>query len=175
MENQIIGPILPLRDLVVYPSITSPLFVGRAKSIDAINFAMNNNNKIIYLFTQKEPTTDDPQVNDVYSFGVKSKIIQFLKLPDNTYKVLTEGLEIVKIKSAVKAGNNFLTAKIEPVLINKKNSVELKASLRVLKNEFQNYIQNIGNNNDILEGLLNIEDPYQFIDCLLYTSDAADD
>ena len=54
MENQIIGPILPLRDLVVYPSITSPLFVGRAKSIDAINFAMNNNEKIIYLFTQKE-------------------------------------------------------------------------------------------------------------------------
>ena len=168
MENQIIGPILPLRDLVVYPSITSPLFVGRAKSIDAINFAMNNNNKIIYLFTQKEPTTDDPQVNDVYSYGVKSKIIQFLKLPDNTYKVLTEGLEIVKIKSAVKANNNFLTAKIETVVINKKNSVELKASLRVLKNEFQNYIQNIGNNNDILEGLLNIEDPYQFIDNIYY-------
>ncbi len=168
MEYQIIGPILPLRDLVVYPSITSPLFVGRAKSIDAINFAMNNNNKIIYLFTQKEPTTDDPQVNDVYSYGVKSKIIQFLKLPDNTYKVLTEGLEIVKIKSAVKSINNFLTAKIEPVVINKKNSVELKASLRVLKNEFQNYIQNIGNNNDILEGLLNIEDPYQFIDNIYY-------
>ena len=168
MENQIIGPILPLRDLVVYPSITSPLFVGRAKSIDAINFAMNNNNKIIYLFTQKEPTTDDPQVNDVYSYGVKSKIIQFLKLPDNTYKVLTEGLEIVKVKSAVKANNNFLTAKIEPVVINKKNSVELKASLRVLKNEFQNYIQNIGNNNDILEGLLNIDEPHQFIDNVYY-------
>ena len=168
MENQIIGPILPLRDLVVYPSITSPLFVGRAKSIDAINFAMNNNEKIIYLFTQKEPTTDDPQVNDVYSYGVKSKIIQFLKLPDNTYKVLTEGLEIVKIKSAVKATNNFLTAKIEPVAISKKNSVELKASLRVLKNEFQNYIQNIGNNNDILEGLLNLDDPHQFIDNVYY-------
>ncbi len=168
MENQIIGPILPLRDLVVYPSITSPLFVGRAKSIDAINFAMNNNEKIIYLFTQKEPTTDDPQVNDVYAYGVKSKIIQFLKLPDNTYKVLTEGLEIVKIKSAVKATNNFLTAKLEPILISKKNSVELKASLRVLKNEFQNYIQNIGNNNDILEGLLNIDDPYQFIDNVYY-------
>jgi len=168
MENQIIGPILPLRDLVVYPSITSPLFVGRAKSIDAINFAMNNNEKIIYLFTQKEPTTDDPQVNDVYAYGVKSKIIQFLKLPDNTYKVLTEGLEIVKIKSAVKATNNFLTAKLEPVSISKKNSVELKASLRVLKNEFQNYIQNIGNNNDILEGLLNIDDPYQFIDNVYY-------
>ena len=168
MENQIIGPILPLRDLVVYPSITSPLFVGRAKSIDAINFAMNSNNKIIYLFTQKEPTTDDPRVNDVFSYGVKSKIIQFLKLPDNTYKVLTEGLEIVKIKSAVKATNNFLTAKVEPLAVNKKNSVELKASLRVLKNEFQNYIQNIGNNNDILEGLLNIEDPFQFIDNVYY-------
>ena len=168
MENQIIGPILPLRDLVVYPSITSPLFVGRSKSIDAINFAMNNNEKIIYLFTQKEPTTDDPQVNDVYAYGVKSKIIQFLKLPDNTYKVLTQGLEIVKIKSAVKATNNFLTAKLEPISISKKNSVELKASLRVLKNEFQNYIQNIGNNNDILEGLLNIDDPYQFIDNVYY-------
>ena len=168
MQNQIIGPILPLRDLVVYPSITSPLFVGRAKSIDAINFAMNNNEKIIYLFTQKEPTTDDPQVNDVYSYGVKSKIIQFLKLPDNTYKVLTEGLEIVKIKSAVKATNNFLTAKLEPITVSKKNSVELKASLRVLKNEFQNYIQNIGNNNDILEGLLNIDDPHQFIDNVYY-------
>jgi ATP-dependent Lon protease len=129
---------------------------------------MNNNEKIIYLFTQKEPTTDDPQVNDVYSYGVKSKIIQFLKLPDNTYKVLTEGLEIVKIKSAVKATNNFLTAKLEPVAISKKNSVELKASLRVLKNEFQNYIQNIGNNNDILEGLLNIDDPHQFIDNVYY-------
>ncbi len=168
MENQIIGPILPLRDLVVYPSITSPLFVGRSKSIDAINFAMNNNDKIIYLFTQKEPTTDNPQVNDVYAYGVKSKIIQFLKLPDNTYKVLTEGLEIVKIKSAVKATNNFLTAKLEPISISKKNSVELKASLRVLKNEFQNYIQNIGNNNDILEGLLNIDDLYQFIDNVYY-------
>ena len=168
MENQIIGPILPLRDLVVYPSITSPLFVGRAKSIDAINFAMNNNEKIIYLFTQKEPTTDDPQANDLYNFGVKSKIIQFLKLPDNTYKVLTEGLEIVKIKSVVKATNNFLTAKLEPVAISKKNSVELKASLRVLKNEFQNYIHNIGNNNDILEGLLNIDDPHQFIDNVYY-------
>ena len=168
MENQIIGPILPLRDLVVYPSITSPLFVGRSKSIDAINFAMNNNEKIIYLFTQKEPTTDNPQVNDVYAYGVKSKIIQFLKLPDNTYKVLTEGLEIVKIKSAVKATNNFLTAKLEPISISKKNSVELKASLRVLKNEFQNYIQNIGNNNDILEGLLNIDDLYQFIDNVYY-------
>ena len=168
MENQIIGPILPLRDLVVYPSITSPLFVGRAKSIDAINYAMNNNEKIIYLFTQKEPTTDDPRVNDVYTYGVKSKIIQFLKLPDNTYKVLTEGLEIVKIKSAVKATNNFLTAKIEPVTVSKKNSVELKASLRVLKNEFQNYIQNIGNNNDILEGLLNIDEPHQFIDNVYY-------
>ena len=121
MENQIIGPILPLRDLVVYPSITSPLFVGRAKSIDAINFAMNNNEKIIYLFTQKEPTTDDPQVNDLYAYGVKSKIIQFLKLPDNTYKVLTEGLEIVKIKSAIKATNNFITAKLEPVKIIKKS------------------------------------------------------
>jgi ATP-dependent Lon protease len=169
MEKKIIsGPILPLRDLVVFPSITSPLFVGRSKSIDAINYAMNSNDKIIYLFTQKEPTQDNPKTSDIYSYGVKSKIIQFLKLPDNTYKVLTEGLEIYKIKSEIKDTKSFLSANLEKVLITKKNSSELKASLRVLKNEFQNYIQNIGNNNDILEGLLNIDDPYQFVDNVYY-------
>ena len=167
-KNIVIGPILPLRDLVVFPSITSPLFVGRSKSIDAINHAMNSNDKVIYLFTQKEPTEDNPNSKDIYSYGVKSKIIQFLKLPDNTYKVLTEGLEIFKIKSEIKDSNSFLSAKLEKVVINKKNSAELKASLRVLKNEFQNYIQNIGNNNDILEGLLNIDDPYQFVDNVYY-------
>ena len=167
-KNFVTGPILPLRDLVVFPSITSPLFVGRSKSIDAINHAMNSNDKVIYLFTQKEPTEDNPNSKDIYSYGVKSKIIQFLKLPDNTYKVLTEGLEIFKIKSEIKDSNSFLSAKLEKVVINKKNSAELKASLRVLKNEFQNYIQNIGNNNDILEGLLNIDDPYQFVDNVYY-------
>jgi ATP-dependent Lon protease len=167
-KNFVTGPILPLRDLVVFPSITSPLFVGRSKSIDAINHAMNSNDKVIYLFTQKEPTEDNPSSKDIYSYGVKSKIIQFLKLPDNTYKVLTEGLEIFKIKSEIKDSNSFLSAKLEKVVINKKNSAELKASLRVLKNEFQNYIQNIGNNNDILEGLLNIDDPYQFVDNVYY-------
>ena len=167
-KNIVTGPILPLRDLVVFPSITSPLFVGRSKSIDAINHAMNSNDKVIYLFTQKEPTEDNPNSKDIYSYGVKSKIIQFLKLPDNTYKVLTEGLEIFKIKSEIKDSNSFLSAKLEKVVINKKNSAELKASLRVLKNEFQNYIQNIGNNNDILEGLLNIDDPYQFVDNVYY-------
>jgi len=167
-KNIVTGPILPLRDLVVFPSITSPLFVGRSKSIDAINYAMNSNDKVIYLFTQKEPTEDNPNSKDIYSYGVKSKIIQFLKLPDSTYKVLTEGLEIFKIKSEIKDSNSFLSAKLEKVVINKKNSAELKASLRVLKNEFQNYIQNIGNNNDILEGLLNIDDPYQFVDNVYY-------
>tara|TARA_B110000444_G_scaffold91854_1_gene86790 strand:- start:300 stop:2720 length:2421 start_codon:yes stop_codon:yes gene_type:complete len=167
-KNIVTGPILPLRDLVVFPSITSPLFVGRSKSIDAINHAMNSNDKVIYLFTQKEPTEDNPNSKDIYSYGVKSKIIQFLKLPDNTYKVLTEGLEIFKIKSEIKDSNSFLSAKLEKVVINKKNSAELKASLRVLKNEFQNYIQNIGNNNDILEGLLNIDDPFQFVDNVYY-------
>ena len=167
-KNFVTGPILPLRDLVVFPSITSPLFVGRSKSIDAINHAMNSNDKVIYLFTQKEPTEDNPNSKDIYSYGVKSKIIQFLKLPDNTYKVLTEGLEIFKIKSEIKDSKSFLSAKLEKVVINKKNSAELKASLRVLKNEFQNYIQNIGNNNDILEGLLNIDDPYQFVDNVYY-------
>ena len=89
-------PCLPLRDIVVFPSIIVPLFVGRDKSIKSLNEVMKTNKKII-LVAQKNAEIDDPTEEHLYSFGCESKILQLLKLPDGTVKVLVEGLERVKI------------------------------------------------------------------------------
>ena len=89
-------PTLPLRDIVVFPNMIVPLFVGRDKSIKALNEVMKTNKKII-LVTQKNAEIDDPKSEDLYSFGCESKILQLLKLPDGTVKVLVEGIDRVKI------------------------------------------------------------------------------
>ena len=87
-------PLLPLRDIVVFPSIVIPLFVGRDKSIIALNESMNNNKKII-LATQKNSEVDDPKKTDVFMYGCEGKILQLLKLPDGTVKVLFELIQRV--------------------------------------------------------------------------------
>ena len=89
-------PLLPLRDIVVFPSMVIPLFVGRDKSINALNDVMTSEKKIL-LVTQKNSETDDPKRNDVFSYGCESRILQLLKLPDGTVKVLVEGIKRAKI------------------------------------------------------------------------------
>ena len=89
-------PLLPLRDIVIFPSIVTPLFVGRKKSIKALEEVMKLDKSIV-LVTQKNSEVDDPKEEDLYSFGCLSKILQLLKLPDGTVKVLVEGIERVKI------------------------------------------------------------------------------
>ena len=89
-------PLLPLRDIVVFPSMVIPLFVGRDKSIAALNDVMKNDKKII-LVTQKNSEIDDPKKNDVFAYGCEGNILQLLKLPDGTVKVLVEGSKRVKI------------------------------------------------------------------------------
>ena len=89
-------PILPLRDIVVFPSMVIPLFVGRDKSITALNEVMKNEKKII-LVTQKNSEVDEPKNNDIFSYGCESNILQLLKLPDGTVKVLVEGIKRVEI------------------------------------------------------------------------------
>ena len=96
MEVKNSSPLLPLRDIVVFPSMIIPLFVGRDKSITALNEVMKNNKKII-LVTQKNSEVDDPKKTDVYMYACESSILQLLKLPDGTVKVLIEGLKRVKI------------------------------------------------------------------------------
>ena len=89
-------PILPLRDIVVFPSMVIPLFVGRDKSITALNEVMKNDKKIV-LVTQKNSEVDEPKNDDIFSYGCESNILQLLKLPDGTVKVLVEGNKRVKI------------------------------------------------------------------------------
>ncbi len=96
MDVKIKLPLLPLRDIVVFPSMVIPLFVGRDKSISALNEVMKKDKKII-LITQKNAEVDDPKKNDIFSYGCEGSILQLLKLPDGTVKVLVEGIKRVKI------------------------------------------------------------------------------
>ena len=96
MDVKISLPLLPLRDIVVFPSMVIPLFVGRDKSISALNEVMKKDKKII-LVTQKNAEIDDPKKSDIYMYGCEGSILQLLKLPDGTVKVLVEGLKRVKI------------------------------------------------------------------------------
>ncbi len=107
MEVKISLPLLPLRDIVVFPSMVIPLFVGRDKSISALNEVMKKEKKII-LVTQKNSEIDDPKKTDVFMYGCEGSILQLLKLPDGTVKVLVEGLKRVKILD-FKDNEKFIT------------------------------------------------------------------
>jgi len=113
MSKNTFFPSLPLRDIVVFPGMMVPLFVGRDKSIKALNEVMKTNKKII-LITQKNAEIDDPTEEDLYSYGCESKILQLLKLPDGTVKVLVEGIDRVKILET-KNQNEFLTCLTQTV------------------------------------------------------------
>tara|TARA_B100000700_G_scaffold308635_1_gene386603 strand:+ start:2438 stop:4837 length:2400 start_codon:yes stop_codon:yes gene_type:complete len=106
-------PSLPLRDIVVFPGMIVPLFVGRDKSIKSLNEVMKTNKKII-LITQKNAEIDNPTDKDLYSFGCEGKVLQLLKLPDGTVKVLVEGIERVKILEC-KDNKDYLSSSIELV------------------------------------------------------------
>ncbi len=107
MEVKVSLPLLPLRDIVVFPSMVIPLFVGRDKSISALNEVMKNDKKII-LVTQKNSEVDDPKKTDVFMYGCEGNILQLLKLPDGTVKVLVEGSKRVKILD-FKDNEKFIT------------------------------------------------------------------
>ena len=96
MDDKNLYPLLPLRDVVVFPKMMVPLFVGREKSITALQEVMKTNKKII-LVTQKNSEVDDPGKEDVFTYGCECAVLQLLKLPDGTVKILVEGIKRVKI------------------------------------------------------------------------------
>ncbi len=112
--SQSIKPLLPLRDIVIFPTMVVPLFVGREKSINALQEVMKTDKSVV-LVAQKNSEIDDPKEEDIYSYGCLSKVLQLLKLPDGTVKVLIEGQKKVKIQNLDKAQNKFLSCKIENV------------------------------------------------------------
>ena len=112
MDVKTSSPLLPLRDIVVFPSMVIPLFVGRDKSISALNEVMKKEKKII-LVTQKNSEIDDPKKTDIFMYGCEGSILQLLKLPDGTVKVLVEGVRRVKIID-FKDNEKFITCDFTP-------------------------------------------------------------
>ena len=115
MKASYLKPLLPLRDIVIFPSMVVPLFVGREKSIKALQEVMKSDKSIV-LVTQKNSEIDDPTSKDLYQYGCLSKVLQLLKLPDGTVKVLVEGEKRIKIlKYENEKSSNYLTCQVEIV------------------------------------------------------------
>ena len=136
MKNTSI-PVLPLRDIVVFPYMVAPLFVGRELSINAINYVMKND-KIILLITQKNSEIDNPTPNDLYKFGTVGKILQLLKLPDGTIKVLVEGIERAKVLG-ITENKEFMSAKISSITSEIKSVSKIKALTKIVLEQFTLY------------------------------------
>ena len=132
-------PMLPLRDVVVYPQLVIPLFVGREKSINAIEKA-NNGSKKILLVAQKTAGQDEPEIKDLYTVGTVANILQMLKLPDGTVKVLVEGLERAKVERFDDSGD-FWTADIDLIKIKEKKDKKTLVFMRSVFSQFDNYVK----------------------------------
>ena len=160
-------PVLPLRDVVVYPSMVIPLFVGREKSIKALDAAMSDNKKIL-LVAQKNAEVDDPGIDDIYSIGTVSTILQLLKLPDGTIKVLVEGIERSQVVEYhqegefVRAQISLMTAAAEPA-----DERELEVLARSLNGMFEQYVKlNKKIPPEVLTSLAGIDDPTRLVDTI---------
>jgi ATP-dependent Lon protease len=131
-------PLLPLRDVVVYPHMAVPLFVGREKSILALEEGMSTDKKVV-LVTQKDPADDSPELDDVHQIGTLATILQLLKLPDGTLKVLVEGVSRVQLVNPVE-GPKFLQTQFNELAINGLDEKELDALARSTKVLFEQYV-----------------------------------
>ena len=163
MSNENLYSLLPLRDVVVFPHIMVPLFVGREKSITALNEVMKTDKKIV-LVTQKNSEVDEPRKNDVFMYGCTCSILQLLKLPDGTVKLLVEGIKRVKIID-FNEGGEFITCKVSYCedILNKKEDLYPLAITALRRLEKLNVI-NRKTPNEILNNLKTLKDPSQIAD-----------
>ena len=132
-------PVLPLRDTVVFPKMIVPLFVGREKSIHALQQVNEIGGKVV-LVTQKKASTEDPKSDDIYTIGTLGNILQMLKLPDGTVKVLIEGIERIKIKEFFDNGK-FISADIEPLPESQMDEREIEVLSRTVISSFEEYVK----------------------------------
>ena len=159
MRTTYLKPLLPLRDIVIFPSMVVPLFVGRDKSIKALQEVMKADKSIV-LITQKNSEIDDPNEKDLYQYGCLSKVLQLLKLPDGTVKVLVEGEKRVKILKH-KTDTDYLTCEVE-VVEDKNISKDLDQLAQGLVKKFERL--QVLNKKDLAEGsnnLRNLKDSVQ--------------
>ena len=158
-------PVLALRDVVVYPQMVIPLFVGREKSIRCLDIAMDND-KQIFLVAQKDASVDDPSEEDVYLTGTVATILQMLKLPDGTVKVLVEGVQRAEIKQFVQTSEYF-TADIEFLTPIASAEVESEVLVRSAISQFEGYVKlNKKIPPEVLTSVSGIDDPEQLADTM---------
>jgi len=164
-ERKVQSPVLPLRDVVVYPHMVIPLFVGREKSIRALEAAMEAN-KQIFLGAQRSAALDDPREKDIYTIGTLSTILQLLKLPDGTIKVLVEGSERAKILRFVE-GQPYFRAEIAVLGAEQVGEREAEVLSRSVVSQFDQYVKlNSKVPPEILSSLSSIEDPGRLADTI---------
>ena len=156
-------PVLPLRNIVVFPNMVVPLFVGRDKSINALEQVMDKDQELLFL-SQKNSDVDDPSETDLYEIGTKGKILQLLKLPDGTVKVLVEGIARCKVKN-IKFSSDFVNAEIEELPKNEKISDTIKALGRSVVSKYETYA-NINNktSSEVLTSVKDIENEDKLAD-----------
>ena len=158
-------PVLALRDVVVYPHMVIPLFVGRAKSIKCLDAAMDNE-KQIFLVAQKDATLDDPAEADLYRVGTVATILQLLKLPDGTVKVLVEGGRRAKLVNFTETDDLFM-ANVELVTSPEMDSREQEVFLRSAVGQFEGYIKlNKKIPPEVLTALSGIDEPARLADIM---------
>ncbi len=159
-------PVLPLRDVVVYPHMVIPLFVGRDKSIQALDAAMEGGEKQILLVAQKEATEDSPNEEDVYSVGTVSTILQLLKLPDGTVKVLVEGTCRAEVEDFTSTDPYFM-AKAQLLDSEPLTEEEADVLLRALMTQFEKYVKlNKKIPPEVITSVSGIDDPGRLADTI---------
>ncbi|MDP2752402.1 MAG: LON peptidase substrate-binding domain-containing protein, partial [Rhodocyclaceae bacterium] len=132
-------PLLPLRDVVVFPHMVIPLFVGRPKSIKGLELALETG-KSVLLVTQKSATEEKPELGGLYSVGCIANVLQMLKLPDGTVKILVEGTQRAKIEQVTESKSVFL-ARITPIAPTERANHEIEALRRAILAQFDQYIK----------------------------------
>lgn len=158
-------PVLPLRDVVVFPYMVMPLFVGRAKSISALDEAMNEGKQLL-LVSQKQADLEEPTVDDVFDVGTIANIIQLLKLPDGTVKVLVEGQQRAKINQ-LNDGEDHFSAEVTLIETTFGDEKELDVVKAAVLNEFESYLQlNKKIPADVLAALQRIDDADRLADTM---------
>ncbi len=135
-----IFPLIPMRDVVVFPQMVTPLFVHRAKSIAALEQALLRDDRLVVLVAQKDPETEDPVEEDLYRIGTLAEVMQMLKLPDGTVKVLVEGSCRISLTEFGENGENF-TAKVTDYPEEEKDDAETKTLIRVSVEKFEQYVK----------------------------------
>jgi len=158
-------PVLPLRDMVVYPHGVHPLFVGTESSIKALDVAMADDKQIL-LVAKRDAGVDIPAADDLFAVGTVATVLQLLKLPDNTVKVLVEGGERARLLALDQAGG-FLQAEIEMIAEPAVDPRESEALVRSVMNQFEQYVK-VSKNvpQEVLSSLSSIDDPARLIDTI---------